>query len=191
MPSSNRQPPTRQPPTHRRGRSRQQQQAHQVEELTHQAGEKNRRWFVLGVIITLGGGWLFWRLLPPQPQGRDVRVSGGTLHSVRGGGTPITPPQVADLGGRPQPGNAHGETCRRRRRRSTHQRLIIGSYVNKRPDRTQACPRPTAGRRPCHLSAPWSPANFDVLRPLPLDTPLPSPVWFRPSGRPISGGIQG
>ena len=38
---------------------------------------------------------------------------------------------------------------------------------------------------------PWSPANFDVLRPLPLDTPLPSPVWFRPAGRPISGGIQG
>ena len=91
-----------------RGRSRQQQQAHQVEELTHQveeltkrteernrrAGEQNRRLFVRGVIITLGGGWLFWRLPPPQPQGRDVRVS------VRGGGTPIiTPPQVADLGG--------------------------------------------------------------------------------------------
>ena len=94
MPSSN-----RQPPTHRRGRSRQQQQAHQVEELTKQnrrAGEQqNRRWFVLNVvvnvIISLGGGWLFWRL-PPQPQGRDV------LHGVRGGGTPrITPPQVVSL----------------------------------------------------------------------------------------------
>ncbi len=79
---------------------------HQVEELTkrteeqnRRAGEKNRRWFVLGVIITLGGGWLFWRLPPPQPQGRDVRVSGGALHSVRGGGTPITPRQVADPGG--------------------------------------------------------------------------------------------
>ena len=102
---------------------------HQIEELTkrteernRRAGEQNRRLFVLGVIITLGGGWLFWRLpppqpqgrdvrvsvrgggtpiiTPPQPQGRDVRVSGGTLHIVRGGGTPIiTPPQVADLGG--------------------------------------------------------------------------------------------
>ena len=41
---------------------------------------------------------MFWRLPPPQPQGRDVRVSGGTLHGVRGGGTPrITPPQVVSL----------------------------------------------------------------------------------------------
>ena len=30
----------------------------------------------------------------------------------------------------PQPGNAHGETCRRRRRRSTHQRLITARSVN-------------------------------------------------------------
>ena len=66
--------------------------------------------------------------------------------------------------------------------------LITASYVNKRPDRTQACPRPR--RRPPDLSAAWSPANFDVLRHLPLDMPLPYPVWFRPSGRPISGGIQ-
>ena len=78
---------------------------HQVEELTkrteeqnRRAGEQNRRWFVLGVIITLGSGWLFWRLPQPQPQRRDVRISDGTDHGVRGGGTPsITPPQVVSL----------------------------------------------------------------------------------------------
>ena len=51
---------------------------------------------------------------------------------------------------------------------------------------------PAAGRRTCHLSTlPGRPPTFDVLRPLPFDTPLLSPVWFRPSGRPILGGIQG
>ena len=55
---------------------------------------------ITSAIITLGGGWLFWRLPTPQPQGRDVRVSGGTRHGVRGGGTPrITPPQVVSLSG--------------------------------------------------------------------------------------------
>lgn len=105
MPSNN------QPPPHRRGRSRQQLQAHQVEKLTHQveeltkrtdeqnrrAEEQDRRWFMLNVIITLGGGWLFWRL-PRQPQGRDFQVSGDTRHDVRGGGNPrITPPQDVSI----------------------------------------------------------------------------------------------
>ena len=107
-------PSNSQSATHHRGRSRQQLQTHQVEWLTKRAEEqdrlaeeRSRRWFMLNAItstiITLGGGWLFWRLPPPQPQGRDVRVSGGTLHGVRGGGTPrITPPQVVSLsaGGR-------------------------------------------------------------------------------------------
>ena len=66
---------------------------------------------------------------------------------------------------------------------------ITASYVNKEARSNPGVPAPAAGRRTCHLSPPWSPANFDVLRHLPLDTPLPSPVWFRPSGRPISGGI--
>ena len=102
-------PSNSQPPTRRRGRSRLQLQTHQVEELTRQveglikrADEQDRRWFMRNVImpisITFGGGWLFWRLPRPQPQGRDVRVSGGTDHGVRGGGTPhITPPQVVSL----------------------------------------------------------------------------------------------
>ena len=41
--------------------------------------------------------------------------------------------------------------------------------------------RPPSGRPPISMCSV----------PLPLDTPLPSPVWFRPSGRPILGGIQG
>ena len=43
-------------------------------------------------------------------------------------------------------------------------------------------------------STPFWPVarQLDVLRPLPFDTPLPLfAVWFRPSGRPRSGGIEG
>ena len=39
--------------------------------------------------------------------------------------------------------------------------------VNKRPDRTQACPRPRRAAERVISPALWSPANFDVLRPLP------------------------
>ena len=104
----------------RRGRSRQQLQTHQVAGLTKRANEedsraeeRNRRWFMLNVItsaitsaiITLVGGWLFWRLPPPQPEGQDVRISGGTRHGIRGGGTlRITLPQDVGIrvGGRHQ-----------------------------------------------------------------------------------------
>ena len=41
---------------------------------------------------------------------------------------------------------------------------IIGGYVNKRQTGPRALPAPAAGRRTYHLSTPWSPANFDVLR---------------------------
>ena len=60
--------------------------------------------------------------------------------------------------------------------------LIIGGYVNKRPDRTQACPRPRRAAGPCYFSALGVTCQLDVLRPLPL---ILSPVWFRPSGRSI------
>ena len=97
----------------RRGRSRQHLQTHQVEALAKQADERDRRaderdrrWFmrnviasgIISTIVSTITGWLFWRLPRPQPQGRDVRISGGTDHGVRGGGTPrITPPQVVSL----------------------------------------------------------------------------------------------
>ena len=59
-------------------------------------------------------------------------------------------------------------------------------------DRAQACPRPRRAAETRHLSTPLvAHQPFDVLRPLPFDTPLLFPVWFRPSGRPILGGIQG
>ena len=88
----------------------------------------------------------------------------------------------------PQPASRDRSTAAQGRRGDVD--LIIGSYVNKRTEPRRArAPRRAVER--VISPPPWSPANFDVLRPLPRDTPLPSPVWFRPSGRPISGGIQG
>ena len=87
----------------RRGRSRQQLQTHRAEALAKQADERDRgaderdrRWFmrnviasgIISTIVSTITGWLFWRLPTPQPQGRDVMVSGGTRHGVRGSGTP-------------------------------------------------------------------------------------------------------
>ena len=48
-------------------------------------------------------------------------------------------------------------------------RPIIGGYVNKRPDRTRACPRPRRAAGPCYFSALGVTCQLDVLRPLPLD----------------------
>ena len=48
-----------------------------------------------------------------------------------------------------------------------------------------------AGLRTLDAEALVARQPFDVLRPLSFDTPLLFPVWFRPSGRPILGGIQG
>ena len=111
-------PSNSQPPTNRRGRSRQrerraeererraEERERRAEERERRAEERERRWFVLnaiaGIIVAFGSGWLFWRLPPPpqpqpQLQGRDVRVSGGTRHDVGGGGTPLI--ARVDLGG--------------------------------------------------------------------------------------------
>ena len=41
---------------------------------------------ITSTIITLGGGWLFWRLPPPQPRTvNPVELSGGTHHRVDAG----------------------------------------------------------------------------------------------------------
>ena len=99
-------PSNSQPPTNRRGRSRQrerraEERERRAEERERRAEGRERRWFVLnaiaGIIVTFGSGWLFWRLPPPpqpQPPRQDageprtvnpVELSGGTHHRVDAG----------------------------------------------------------------------------------------------------------
>ena len=74
--------------------------------------------------------------------------------------------------------NRTGGRAGRRRSPPAGPGPIIGGYVNKRQTGPRALPAPAAGRRTYHLSTPWSPANFDVLRPLPPTRHSPFPCGF-------------
>ena len=83
----------------------------------------------------------------------------------------------------PQPGNAHGEICRRRRRRSVHQRLIIGGYVNKRTR-----PNPGVPARPRRAAERViSPPSLVARQPSMCSVPSPS---TRHSSLPCGSGRQ-